>query len=151
MKKTLANGAIYTIAQVLFDQNGFRFNKNIKTRMAVRQALKVNTAEIEIKNKLIGEMINEIVAEVRDEFVQASKATVSGEEFVIADKTDEAEFMDEINRKIHELEIQTMDLELKEIPQQELDLYLERNDGEFTDAELDVLELFLKDEDDVNE
>lgn len=151
MKKTLANGAIYTIAQVLFDQNGFRFNKNIKTRMAVRQALKVNTAEIEIKNKLIGEMINEIVAEVRDEFVQAGKATVSGEEFVIADKADEAEFMDEINRKIHELEIQTMDLELKEIPQQELDLYLERNDGEFTDAELDILELFLKDEDDVNE
>lgn len=151
MKKILTNGTIYTMEQILFDPNGFRSNKNIKTRMAVRQALKVNCAEIDAKYKLINEMLTEIVKETQDEFIESGKAMFSDDQFIIADKTDETEFTNEVNRKIHELELQTMDLEFKEIAQEEFDLYVERNDGEFTDAELDVLELFIADKDDVNE
>lgn len=147
MKKTLSNRTIYRMAEIIFNQDGFRSNKNIKTRMAVRQALKVNCVEIKSKYELINEMITEVIKEIQDEFVESGKAT-SDEEFRISNKTYESEFTNEINQKIYELELQTMDLELKEIPQHEFNLYVERNDGEFTDAELDVLEMFIEDKED---
>lgn len=151
MKKTLTNGVIYRMAEILFDQNGFRSNKNIKTRMAVRQALKVNCAELEAKYKLVNEMVTEIMKETQEEYVEAGKAT-SGDMFDFTDKIYESEFNNDVNRKILELEQQTMDVEFKEIPQKEFDLYIEKNDGEFTDAELDVLEFFLeKKDDEINE
>ena len=151
MKKTLTNGAIYKMVQVLFDQDGFRSNKKIKTRMAVRQALKVNCVELEAKYKLVNEMLTEIMKETQEEYVEAGKA-ISEDKFAFLEKVYETEFTDEINRKILEFEQQTMDVEFKEIPQKEFDLYMERNDGEFTDAELDILEFFLEEKDDeVNE
>lgn len=151
MTKTFTNGTIFMMAKALLDDNSFRKNSNIKTRMAVRQALKFNGQEVESKYKLIMEMMQEIMKEVQEEFVQAGKAAMEENTFKV-DKAYEAEFTNTVNYKLHELETQTIDMDIKTIPQKELDLYFERNDGEFTDLELDVLEMFVEEsEEDVNE
>lgn len=151
MTKTFTNGTIFMMAKALLDDNSFRKNPNIKTRMAVRQALKFNSQEIANKYNLINEMIQEITKEIQEEFVQAKKASMEEDAFKL-NTGYETEYVNVVNYRLHELETQTIDMDIKTIPQKELDLYLERNDGEFTDLELDVLEIFVEEtKEEVNE
>jgi hypothetical protein len=146
MKKTLTNGEIYTISHILFgddEHKGLIRKKNLKTRMAVRQALKFNCKTIENANKMIVEMINEIISELFDEFKAQDKAVEDNEglrikyEFISEFKTIQQE-------KLNELSAQKIELDFYMIPESEFILYGTQNDGELTDAELDVLELFVE-------
>ena len=146
MKKTLTNGEIYTISHILFgddEHKGLIRKKNLKTRMAVRQALKFNCKTIENANKMIVEMINEIISELFDEFKAQDKAVEDNEglrikyEFISEFKTIQQE-------KLNELSAQKIELDFYMIPESEFIAYGTQNDGELTDAELDVLEIFVE-------
>ena len=146
MKKTMTNGEVYTIAQVLFgneDHKGLIGKKNLKTRMAVRQALKFNCKSIENANKMIGEMINEVISELFDEFKEQDKTVEDNEGIKI-----KSEFISEFQmvqqEKLNELSAQKNEIDLYMIPESEFIAYGTQNDGELTDAELDVLEIFVE-------
>ena len=67
MKKTFTNGEIFTIANVLFggrENEGFVKKGNLKITMSVRHALIFNYIAIQNANKVIEEMINDIIKEI---------------------------------------------------------------------------------------
>ena len=145
-KKTCTNGEIFTIAQILFGGNGnegILNKKHLKTRMAVRHALKFNTSSIQDANKAIGEMIQEIITELMDDFVAQDKATKDDNGYQVKDEF-QNEFLLAQQEKLNELSAQTVELDLYMIPESEYEAYGTQNDGELTDAELDVLEFFVK-------
>lgn len=144
MNRNYTNATIFTMAQVLFGQESFLKNNKIKTRVAIRQALKFNCVEIESKYKLISEMLTEIINETQADFIEENKAILNDGKFEFTDKSYETEYISSVNAKLHEFEMQTVDLNIKTYSQREYDLYVERNDGEFTDQELDILEMFIE-------
>ena len=153
MKKTLANGTIFTIAHVLFGlggNTGLLNKKQLKTRIAVRQALKFNHKVISDAYNTINEMMQDIQKELFDEFLEADKATKTDEMIEVKE-----EFRDEFTAiyrmKLDELSAQTVDLEVQMIPEDKYLAYAEQNDGELTDAELDVLEVFVEFAEDTEE
>lgn len=146
MKKiTLTNRALSNIIAVFSDPNGFRFNKEIKTRMAVRQSLKSIIQTIGNAWNIALETWNEIIMEVQNDFIEAGKAERTEENFVV-----KPEFIDEFNRILTEKDKEfsdiTVEIETQTIPEKTYLLYAEDNDGKFSDMELDVLELFVESE-----
>lgn len=148
MKKTMTNGEIFTMANVLFGGNGhtgLARKSHLKTRIAIRHAMKFNYVAIQAANKVIIEMIQEITNEIIDDFVENGKAEQDDNGCKVKD-----EFMDEFQivqqSKLNELSEQKNDIELYTFSQEDLDAYEKQNDGEFTDAELDTLEFFIEKE-----
>ena len=145
MKKlTLTNGALFNIVDVLFDPDNFRSNKNIKTRIAVRQALKINIKNISDLFQPMQELRNELIQETTDEYIKAGKASKSDEGGFKVFSEYSQEYVNEVNKRIQELFDQTVELEIQTIPEKEYLKYAQDNDGLFSDAELDVLELFVE-------
>lgn len=146
MKKTYTNGEVFTMAQVLFGGNGNEglVNKrNLKTRMAVRQALKFNYISITNAHKVIDEMVKEVLTELSEELVEQGKITKENENYKIKE-----EYKNEIlmlqQERLDELSDQKVDVDLYMIPESEFIAYAKQNDGELTYAELDVLESFVE-------
>lgn len=161
MKKTITvtNGTIFTVAQVLFGEKnadntvnfeGLINKKNLKTRIAVRQALKFNYSAISNAYKLISEMVTDITKELMDGFIEDGKAQKEDEKYLVK-KEYHKEFFEEQQEKLDELAGQTVELDITTIPEKEYLAYAEQNDGELTDMELDVLEIFVEFENDKND
>lgn len=144
-KMTLTNRALSNIIGVLFDPNGFRFNKEIKTRMAIRQSLKSIIQSVGNAWNITLETWNEIILEIQNDFIEAGKAERIEEKFTV-----KPEFIDEFNRIMSEKDKEfanvTVEIETQAIPEKAYLLYAEDNDGKFSDMELDVLELFVESE-----
>lgn len=148
MTKTLNNGIVFTMANVLMgnsDYPGLIGKKNLHSVMAIRQALKFNCAAIAEKHKIIGEMITEINRELVEEYFNEGKADKDGDNYIIKEDF-RNDFAEEQQEKLNELSVQPLDVEITTYPKNKFDLYAEKNDGELTDIELDILEMFIDDE-----
>lgn len=146
MKKLMTNGEVFTIAQILFggaESEGLANKRHLKTRMAVRQALKFNYIAIQNANKVIGDMIKDITDELMDEFVEHGKATKDDEGFRVKEEFI-PEFQIAQQNKLNELSAQKVEVDLYTYPEAEFEAYGTQNDGMLTDEELDVLELFVE-------
>lgn len=154
MTKTLNNGIVFTMANVLLGVNeenpGLMAKKHLHSVMAVRNALKFNCAAIAAKHKIIGEMITDINKELLEEYYNEDKADKVDDNIIIKDEYMH-EFVEEQQEKLNELSIQPIDLEIVTYPKEKLELYAEKNDGELTDMELDILEMFIEEKEEKSE
>lgn len=153
MTKTLNNGIIYMISTVLMGSErepGLMSKKDLLSVMAVRQALKFNCAAISEKYKLISEMIGDINKELIEEYREDEKVDIVDETYIVK-KEFEKEFLDEQQEKLNELSIQPIDIDLVTYPRDKFNAYAEMNDGKLTEAELDILEMFVEEESDKTE
>lgn len=140
---TLTNAALMNIVNVFFDPSGFKFNKNIKTKIAVRQSLKSILKSVGDAWNIALDTWNEIVLEAQEDFLEDDKAYKENDEFKL--KTEyEDEFNLFIQEKNKEFSNVTTSIEFQPIPEKEYMSYIELNDGLFSDIELDVLELFIE-------
>lgn len=152
MKKTFTNGEVFTIASVLFggqENEGFVKKGNLKVTMSVRQALKFNYIAIQNANKVIEEMINDIIKEIMDDFVEHDKATKDDNGYKVKDEY-QNEFISIQQSKLNELSFQTVELDLYTYSESDFEKYANLNDGQLTNAELDVLELFVENPEEEN-
>lgn len=154
MTKTLNNGIVFTMANVLLGVNdehpGLMAKKQLHSVMAVRNALKFNCAAIAGKHKIIGEMITDINKELLEEYYNEDKADKVDDNIIVKDEYMH-EFVEEQQEKLNELSIQPIDLEIVTYPKEKLELYAEKNDGELTDMELDILEMFIEEKEEKSE
>lgn len=153
MIKTFDNGMIFTATHVLMgtpDIPGLTAKKYLNSVMAVRQALKFNCSALSEKHKLIVEMINEIGKELAEEYYKEGKADKNDDEYTIKEEYRE-EFAEEQQEKLNELSSQEIDIEIVTYSQKDLELYAEKNDGNLTEAELDILELFVEEKEEKSE
>lgn len=154
MTKTLNNGIVFTMANVLLGVNeenpGLMAKKQLHSVMAVRNALKFNCAAIAGKHKIIGEMITDINKELLEEYYNEDKADKVDDNIIVKDEYMH-EFVEEQQEKLNELSIQPIDLEIVTYPKEKFELYAEKNDGELTDMELDILEMFIEEKEEKSE
>lgn len=146
MKKTFTNRAIFAMGQALFGGNGsdgIISKKNLKTRMAVRQALKFNCISVAKAYETISKMILEINKELLNGFVEEGKAHRDDEGNTTVPKDYVKEFSKKQQEKLNELLAQKVDIDITTIPELEFVAYAKQNDGELTDLELDMLEEFV--------
>lgn len=149
MTKTLNNGIIFTMANVLMGSNpenpGLMGKKYLHSVMAIRQALKFNCAAISEKNRIIMEMVSDINRELLEEYCNKGKAIEDEDNYIVKNEF-QKEFLKEQQEKLDELSTQPIDIELVTYPQEKFDIYVAKNDGELTDIELDILEMFIEEE-----
>lgn len=153
MIKTFDNGMIFTATHVLMgtpDIPGLTAKKYLNSVMAVRQALKFNCSALTEKHKLIVEMINEIGKELAEEYYNKGKAEKNDDGYIIKEEYRQ-EFNEEQQEKLDELSKQEIAIEIVTYSQDKFDLYAEKNDGNLTDAELDILELFVEEKEEKSE
>lgn len=148
MNKKFNNGAIFTIAQVMFgvdsDRSGLAGKTSLKSCMAVRQALKFNYSVIANAYNNIQEMITEVQKELILEYLENGKATKDEEERVQINPEYCSEFDKEIEAKLNDLTSQTVELNVYTIPENEYLKWANLNDGMLTDEELDIVEIFVE-------
>lgn len=149
MVKTLTNETILIAANILFGNKlqktiGLTGKKYLNSVMAVRQALKLNSATILEKQKLIVEMVNEINKEMIEKYLADGKAVEKEEDKYEVKPEYKDAFLSEQNSQLAELFSQKIGLELSTYPEASFNLYLEKNDGNLTDGEIDLLEMFVE-------
>lgn len=150
MNKKFNNGAIFTIAKVAFGEDGhggLNAKKNLKSRMAVRQALKFNYSIIANAYKNVTEMVDEIQKETFAEYFESGKAEENEQGILIKENYRE-EFEKTLAEKLNELTEQVVELSIHTIPEKEYLAWAELNDGQLTDMELDIIEVFVDFEED---
>ncbi len=143
MQKTFTNGEVFNIAQIIFGDNGLLAKKHLKTRMAVRQAMKFNSLSIMSAYNTINEMMQDIIKELMEEFTKEEKA-VKNEKGYEVKKEYQEEFLSKEQEQLNELSAQTVDIDIYMIPEDEYVAYAKQNDGELTELELDIIEIFVE-------
>ena len=153
MTKTFSNGIIFVATNVLLGTQqtpGLVAKKYLNSVMAIRQALKFNCTALSEKHKVIVEIINDITKELAEEYYKEGKAEKTDEGYIIKDEFKD-DFNEENQEKLNELSLQEIDIEIVTYPQSKLDLYIEKNDGNLTEAELEILELFVEEKEEKSE
>lgn len=148
MQKKITNFTVVSIVNTINNADGFWMNPDkrskLKVSMPVRSVLKYNFGVFEKLGKDYMESYNEIISELQDSFVQDSKAERDGDgNFKIKDGC-QAEYENLFGQHISKLLQESHDVELRSYTSEALERYAELNGELLTEAEMDILEVFIE-------
>lgn len=140
-------GKLFNLAKFLLSDESVTHRKSLKTTIAIRHMLRVNSDELLRINETISSEIEEIIAEVYEDFKSNDKA--------LEDRIIKEEYIDEfdsvVQGKLQELSIQKMPANFVYVSMVDVQRYFMINDGELTEAEMDAIETFANDEELAND
>ena len=140
-------GKLFNLAKFLLSDESVTHRKSLKTTIAIRHMLRVNSDELLRLNETINSEIDEIVNEVYEDFKGNDKA--------LEDRIIKEEYRDEfdsvVQGKLQELSIQKMPANFVYVSMVDVQRYFMINDGELTEAEMDAIETFANDEELAND
>ncbi len=142
----ITNGQLFNIKNVLFRPESFMYNGDITQIMAVRNALKFNVEELQKADQVLQSLIQDILKELQNEYVAANKATKEDDNFKIKTGYEE-DFNKDFQGKLDELAVQEVELNnFQTYSKEKFDLFMEKNDGLLKEADIRILEMFIKQE-----
>lgn len=140
----ITNGQLFNIKNVLFRPESFMYNGDITQIMAVRNALKFNVEELQKADQVLQSLIQDILKELQNEYVAANKATKEDDNFKIKTGYEE-DFNKDFQGKLDELAVQEVELNnFQTYSKEKFDLFMEKNDGLLKEADIRILEMFIK-------
>ena len=135
-------GQLFNLARTFLNDEGVARRKSLKTTVAIRHMLKVNSAELDRVKEIINGEINEMVDETLEDFCSNDKA-LDGRRIKEAYQE---EFDTAIQNGLDELSLQKMPVNFVYVSAGDVERYFTINDGELTESEMDAIEMFVDDE-----
>lgn len=149
MKKTINNYTLVTLLNTINNKDSFWVDPNKKSKLKVsvpvRTVIKKNLEALTKLGESYMESYNDIISEVKDQYVQDSKALYSDDGVFKVIPEYKVAFDKEVEKQLVKLLQEEHEIVFNTYPEAALDKYAELNGDVLSELEMEALEFFIED------